>query len=138
MVAQRVEARLVDVGLAGDVGGEAAHQLDFAADVAFQPILDQIEFDERLGPGAGERELLLLPVGDDAQEDRDHGGDRRWRESRAAQRIEEARAGSRDDILADRREDPAPTEMTMRKGLEPLLKAIDDAAVESPRRLTGS
>ena len=89
MVAQRVETRPVEVGLAGDVGHEAAHQLDFAPDVAFQPILDQVEFRERLGPGAGERELLLLPVGDDAEEDRDHGGDRRRRESRAAQPIEE-------------------------------------------------
>ena len=89
MVAQHVEARPVEVGLAGDIGHEAAHELDLAPDVAFQPILDQVEFGERLGPGAGERELLLLPVGDDAEEDRDHGGDRRRRESRAAQPIEE-------------------------------------------------
>ena len=67
MVAQRVEARPVEVGLAGDVGHEATHKLDLAPDVALQPILDQVEFRHRFGPRAGERELLLLPVGGDAQ-----------------------------------------------------------------------
>ena len=124
--------------MAGDVGHEAAHELDLAPDVALQPILDQVEFGERLGPGAGERELLLLPVGDDAQEDRDHGGDRRRRESRAAQPIEEARAGSSGRYPRRSPRGPGADEMTMRKGLEPLLNAIGDAAVESPRRLTGS
>ena len=57
---------------------------------------------ERLAAGAGERELFLLPVGGDAQEDRDHGGDRRRRESQAAQPTEES-ARFNDDILADRR-----------------------------------
>ena len=135
MGAQRVEARLVEVGFAGDVGHEAAHELDLALDVALQPILDQVEFADRFGPRAGERELLLLPVGDDAQEDRDHGGDRRRRESRAAQPIEEgARVQGRHPRRSPR--GSAPKEMTMRKGLEPMLNAIGDAARKSPRRLT--
>ena len=135
--AEAVEASLVDLGLGGDVGGEPAHELDFAAKVGFQPIVDSAKLRHRLGASARERELAVLVVGDCAHQ---HGDDGRDRSGKIARATETKEQGAQIHRPCPHR----PPEyagavwllLTMGKRDKPMLNVARSEAGDPPRGLT--
>ncbi|MFZ2099205.1 MAG: hypothetical protein WAU86_01415, partial [Oricola sp.] len=71
---------LVDIGLGGDDGDEAAHELDIAVDVAFEPGANQPKLLADSGVNSLAMNNAVLMLGENAGQDRDgkgnSGGDR--------------------------------------------------------------